>query len=177
MEPSATKMLIRRACSHDIEEMVSVVRRSITELCVQEYRNDPAVLQRCLENKTPESFQRWITDGKHLVIVVVGGSRILGVGMISSDGEIQLNYVSPDFRFQGVSKELVKAMEQHAQSMGVCEVRLLSTQLVGRMYSAMGYDRVADAASRFGTLPGLVMRKKLVVDTGKLALPHCQHEH
>ena len=157
-------MFIRNACSHDIEEMVSVVRRSITELCVREYRNDPAVLRRWLENKTPESFQRWISDGKHLVIVAVGGSGILGVGMMSDNGEIQLNYVSPDFRFQGVSKKLIKAMERHAQSMGICEVRLFSTQLASRMYSAMGYQPVADNAGRFGTLPGLVMRKTLAVD-------------
>jgi N-acetylglutamate synthase-like GNAT family acetyltransferase len=157
-------MLVRSACSHDIEEMVSVVRRSITELCVQEYRNDPAVLQRWLENKTPESFRRWIADAKRLVIVAVGGSGILGVGMMSSDGEILLNYVSPDYRFQGVSKELVKVMERHAQSMGVCEVRLLSTRLASHMYSALGYHPIADEASRFGTLPGLVMRKKLAVD-------------
>jgi GNAT superfamily N-acetyltransferase len=157
-------MLIRSACNDDIQEMVSVVRRSIEELCVNDYRNDPAVLQRWLENKTPENFQRWIADGRHLVIVAVGGSGILGVGMISNDGEIQLNYVSPDFRFQGVSKELIKAMEQHAQSAGLSEVRLLSSQSASRMYLALGYHLVAEQASRFGTLPGLLMRKKLAVD-------------
>lgn len=81
--------------------------------------------------------------------------------MMSGNGEIQLNYASPDFRFQGVSKRLVNAMERHAQSLGVCEVRLLSTQLASRMYSAMGSHLVADDAGRFGTLPGLVMRKTL----------------
>jgi len=83
---------------------------------------------------------------------------------MSGNGEIRLNYVSPDFRFQGVSKKLVKAMERHAQSMGICEVRLFSTQLASRMYSAMGYQAVADNAGRFGTLPGLVMVKTLAVD-------------
>ncbi len=52
--------------------------------------------------------------------------------------EIQLNYVSPEHRFQEISKGLVTAMEEYARSRGVSEVRLLSTQSARRMYASLG---------------------------------------
>jgi GNAT superfamily N-acetyltransferase len=156
-------MIIRTARRDDVPEMVKVVTRSITDLCAREYRNDLEVLQRWLANKTAANFARWITDDRHFVVVADAEPGIVGVGMIASDGEIQLNYVSPDFRFKGVSKALVHAMEHHARATNLSRVYLASTQLAKRMYESAGYEAIGEFISRFGTLPGVRMQKTLDV--------------
>jgi GNAT superfamily N-acetyltransferase len=141
--------------------MVDIVRQSITELCREEYRTDPAILSRWLDNKTSANFLRWISDRRHLVVVAEGSSGLMGVGMVAIDGEIQLNYVAPQSRFQGVSKALVRAMEEYARALGLSEVRLHTSKFASRMYTSLGYEAVGAAESRFCTLPGIYMRKAL----------------
>jgi hypothetical protein len=86
-------MKVRKALARDVPQLVTVVRRSITELCADEYRNDPDVLQRWLANKTAESFTRWIGDDRRMVFVADAERQVAGVGMMTREGEIQLDYV------------------------------------------------------------------------------------
>lgn len=154
-------MKVRRALPLEAALLATVVRRSITELCADEYRHDPVVLKRWLANKTPDNFARWIEDDRHVVFVADAEPQIAGVGMITCEGEIQLVYVSPDFRFQGVSKALLTDMEDHARRLGLTEVRLGATQLARQMYEASGYRGEREVESQFGTLPATHMRKSL----------------
>ena len=59
------KMVIREAVVGDAEEACTMVRRSITELCAADHGNDPAILARWLDNKTPENveFRVWAESG------------------------------------------------------------------------------------------------------------------
>lgn len=62
--------------------------------------------------------------------------RIAKVGMVSQYGEVLLNYVSPDARFQAVSKA---HLEAEAWANG-CEFRtFVSTRTVERFYRGEGY--------------------------------------
>ena len=54
-------------------------------------------------------------------------------------GMITLNYVSPDARFQGVSKALLAALERTAAELGLKQCRLESTKTARRFYEAAGY--------------------------------------
>jgi GNAT superfamily N-acetyltransferase len=154
-------MKVRLARAEDVPELVAVVRRSITELCVAEYRGDPAVLARWLANKTAQNFARWVADERHVVFVADDGGRVAGVGMLSRDGEVQLDYVSPDFRFRGVSKALLAEMEAEGQALGLAEMWLAATQLATPMYESRGWVVTGEVESQFGTLPGRMMRKWL----------------
>jgi stringent starvation protein B len=66
-----------------------------------------------LANKTPEHVRTWIEMPDVTVIVAEQDSAIVGIGAVSESGDILLNYVSPEARFQGVSKTVLVAMEKH----------------------------------------------------------------
>jgi Acetyltransferase (GNAT) domain len=99
-------MEIRDAVAEDAPAACEVLRRSISELCVADHGNDPTILARWLGNKTPEIVASWITQTGNTMLVAVEGSAILGMGSVTDKGEINLNYVSPDARFRGVSRAL-----------------------------------------------------------------------
>lgn len=101
---------IRDAIAEDAPDACQVLRRSIQELCAADHRNDPGILARWLENKTQDLFRSWLRQPGNSVLVAVGNGAILAVGAVSATGRITLNYVSPDARFQGVSRALLAAL-------------------------------------------------------------------
>ena len=140
-------MEIRDATSEDAEAACRVLRRSITELCTADHRGDVAVLDLWLRNKTPDNFKTWIAHRANSVLVAVERDVIIGVAAVSGKGEIMLNYVSPDARFRGVSRALLRALEDRATQRGNLRCTLTSTGTARRFYSASGYadDRSAVA--------------------------------
>ena len=103
-------MQIRSALDKDAADACQVIRRSVTELCINDHRNDPTILSKWLSNKTPEIFASWTKHPGNSVLVAIDGGLILGVGAVTDAGEINLNYVSPDARFRGVSREMLRAL-------------------------------------------------------------------
>ncbi|MFZ5675155.1 MAG: GNAT family N-acetyltransferase [Pseudomonadota bacterium] len=135
-------MRIRPATEADAEQAVLVLRRSIRELCARDHENDPALLASWLANKTPEKFREWVQAADSLCLVAVGADAVLGVGLMSTAGEIRLNYVSPDARFQGVSSALIEALEAAAGKLGLDRITLNSTATAHRFYLARGFRDV-----------------------------------
>jgi hypothetical protein len=90
---------IRDAVPEDASAACEVLRRSISELCGADHRNDPEILTRWLANKTPEIVGSWIIEPGNSVLLAVDDDSILAVGAVTDAGEITLNYVSPDARF------------------------------------------------------------------------------
>jgi GNAT superfamily N-acetyltransferase len=90
------------------------MRRSIAELCLADHKNDPVILTRWLGNKTVENFVAWIEQVDNSLMVAVEGGKILAVGSVTDSGSIGLNYVSPDARFRGVSRAMLRALEARA---------------------------------------------------------------
>jgi GNAT superfamily N-acetyltransferase len=153
-------MRIRDAVPQDAFAACEVMRRSITELCVPDHRNNHAILGRWLSNKRPEIFRSWIRPGNS-VLVAVDNNRVLAVGCITDDGEITLNYVSPDARFRGVSTTLLAELEMRAIERGNTMCRLESTETAHRFYRARGYSETGPAGHKFGTRSGYPMSKTL----------------
>jgi GNAT superfamily N-acetyltransferase len=154
-------MIIRDAVSEDAAAACQVMRRSIAELCLADHRNNPAILERWLSNKTPEIFKSWIRPDNTL-LVAVEADRILGVGCVTDAGEITLNYVLSDARFRGVSGLLLGALENLARERGNELCTLKSTETARRFYLARGYSEVGPAEGKFGTTSGYPMAKRLV---------------
>ena len=111
-------MEIRDATPADTHQIVTCLRRSITELCAEDHHNDPAILDRWLENKTAEQVEKWLSNTGWSMLVAVEQGKVISVGFVSHGGDIAMNYVLPDARFQGVSRAMVRAMEARARSHG-----------------------------------------------------------
>jgi GNAT superfamily N-acetyltransferase len=154
-------MEIRDALPIDAEAACAVMRRSITELCAADHHDDPKILAAWLANKTPEIFNRWLTEPDNSVLVAVEDGHILSVGAVRSSGEITLNYVSPDARFRGVSGALLAALEHRAAERGKRTCTLASTATARRFYLARGYVETGQPDRKFGTSSGFPMAKPL----------------
>ena len=153
---------IRAATPEDAPAACQLMRRSITELCFADHRNDQAILKRWLSNKTPEVFASWLRQPDNSLLVAVESSSILAVGAVTDAGEITLNYVSPDARFRGVSRALLAALEVRAMELGNTRCILKSTETARRFYLSNGYVEVGVPAGKFGTSSGYPMAKRLV---------------
>jgi GNAT superfamily N-acetyltransferase len=138
------------------------MRRSIAELCVADHKNDPAILARWLGNKTVENFLAWIEQPDNSLMVAAEDGKILAIGSVTDSGSIGLNYVSPDARFRGVSRALLRALEAHAIARGNCQCTLTSTETARQFYLSNGYVLSGAASGAFGTGSGYPMSKALV---------------
>jgi GNAT superfamily N-acetyltransferase len=153
-------MKIRDATPDDAVAACEVMRRSISELCFTDHGNDPEILQRWLSNKKPETFRSWIQPANSLRLAVESDT-ILAVGCVTADGEITLNYVSPDARFRGVSKALLADLERRASKQGNAVCRLESTETAHRFYLTRGYAENGPPNRKFGSISGYPMSKRI----------------
>jgi GNAT superfamily N-acetyltransferase len=154
-------MLIRDALPEDAEAACLVVRRSITELCQADHRNDPEIVAGWLANKTSENVRAWIDQIDSSLLVAIASGRIAGVGSVTDVGRIGLNYVSPDARFRGVSLALLRALEERSREHGNSRCTLTSTETARQFYLSNGYIQTAAPVREFGTMTGYPMSKNL----------------
>jgi GNAT superfamily N-acetyltransferase len=158
------EMKIRNAVPEDAPAACKTIRRSIAELCIADHRNDPTILGRWLNNKTPEIFRSWIVPGNSL-LVAAEDDKILAVGNVTDAGEITLNYVSPDARFRGVSTALLEVLEKRALERDNSRCTLTSTETALCFYLARGYSQDGPADRTFGTTAGYPMFKHLTLQS------------
>ena len=154
-------MQIREASVEDAVEASQVVRRSIAELCHADHQNDPIVLVKWLSNNTSHNMRSWIADPDSYVVVATEGAAIIGVGAITSSGEITLNYMSPDARFRGVSKAILNQLEAKALELGNNACALTSTETAGRFYLSAGYGQFGPPEPSIGKGSSYRMVKQL----------------
>src|SRR5689334_5812773 len=110
---TASPITVREARPEDAVAVVEMVRDSITELCVEDHRNAPSLLDAWLENKTPENFRTWLSNPDNFC-VVAADDCMCGVGLLHRSGEIRLLYVSPKRLRRGIGRELLKRLESQA---------------------------------------------------------------
>lgn len=154
-------MQIRDAAVKDAPAACRVLRRSISELCVADHGNDPAILERWLANKTPEILATWILQPGGSVLVAVENDTILAVGGVTDAGDITLNYVAPEARFRGVSRTMLGALEERARERGNTRCTLLSTATARRFYLTNGYTEDGFSPGKFGAAASFPMSKIL----------------
>ena len=130
---------VRLATPEDAEAACKVLIASITRLCTADHKNDPATINAWTANKTPANIHHWIEDDRTRIVVAERDEQIAGVAGYSMAGEVTLNYVSPDFRFQGISGAMLDRIEQDLREAGITAARLASTVTATRFYLARGW--------------------------------------
>jgi GNAT superfamily N-acetyltransferase len=155
-------MEIRDATPEDADAACRVLRESISQLCVADHRNDPAILNRWLANKTPEIVAGWAVQKGNSLLLAVEGDAVLAVGSVTDAGEIMLNYVVPAARFRGISRALMKALEARALERGNKRCTLTSTETAHRFYQTLGYIDDGTPMGKFGTRSSYPMSKQIV---------------
>jgi GNAT superfamily N-acetyltransferase len=151
----------RPARPNDADAACIVLRRSIEYLCSTDHGGDPAILGPWLANKTPEHVTAWINANPAGFIVGVGPDGIVGVGSVVASGEIRLNYVAPWARFRGVSKGLLRAMEDHAASLGATVCTLTSTITAHDFYRRCGYVDIGPPVQSFAGTEAFPIRRAI----------------
>jgi GNAT superfamily N-acetyltransferase len=154
-------MEIRGARPEDAVAACDVLRQSISQLCVADHRNDPAILDAWLSNKKPEIVAAWANAPGNTLLVAVEGEAILAVGSVTDAGEITLNYVAPAARFRGVSRALLRALEARAVERGNARCTLTSTETAHRFYQSAGYVDDGVPKRKFGTASSYPMSKRI----------------
>ena len=106
-------------------------------------------------------MRAWIARQDATLLVAVQADAIVAVGMVTDAGGVLLNYVSPDARFRGVSRALLKALEARASARGAAVCGLESTETARRFYRSNGYAETGAATRKFGARSGYRMTKSL----------------
>jgi GNAT superfamily N-acetyltransferase len=151
----------RPARPGEAEAICTVLRRSIEDLCRAGHGGNPAVLGPWLANKTPEYVTAWIDANPTGFIVGVGPDGIDAVGLVTANGEIWLNYVAPWARFQGITKGLLRAMENHAAECGAAACTQISTKTAHRFYQGCGYEDTGAQVPSYGGTLAFPMRRRI----------------
>ena len=134
----------RAAETCDAQAAVAVLRRSIIELCVADHQNDPATLEKWLENKTVEHFHAWLANERNACVITESGAKLNGVGMIGRNGEILLCYVLPEAQGRGFGRAILGALEERAAAWRLQKLRLASTMMARAFYEKHGYVSAGD---------------------------------
>ncbi len=141
--PSLT---IRQARSSDADSAVVALRSSIIILCMADHQNDYETLEHWLRNKNPETFQSWLKEPKNYTIVACFDDEVTGVGLITTDGDLNLCYVKPGNQRSGIGRAIVQELEAKAKDWGLSTINLISTFAARSFYESQGY-RLLDAGN------------------------------
>jgi GNAT superfamily N-acetyltransferase len=155
-------MEIRDATTKDAAAACQVLRESISQLCVADHHNDPAILNAWLANKTAEIVAAWVVQEGNSLLLAIEGNAVLGVGSVTDAGQITLNYVAPAARFRGISRALLNALEARAMERGATRCTLASSETAHRFYQSAGYVDDGAPTGKFGTRSGYPMSKQIV---------------
>jgi GNAT superfamily N-acetyltransferase len=153
--------VVRKAVPEDAEAARVVVRRSITECCAEDHRNETAILARWLDNKTAANLRSWFQSRGYPVVAVDEG-RTVGTAMLGANGSIALLYLVPEARFRGIGKVLLSALETEASKRGLVELQVNSTKTAHDFYRRNGYSDTGHEESEFG-LTARRMKKDIAV--------------
>jgi GNAT superfamily N-acetyltransferase len=158
------KTEIRLALPGDAASACKVLRRSISECCSEDHRNDAAILAAWLGNKTPETVETWFLSPSNFSLVATMNDEVVGVAMLTRAGKIVLCYVSPEVRFTGTGKALLQTMEAQAREWGQRSLQVVSTVTAKPFYLRNGYLLGSTKTASFG-IEAVVFSKRLCVSS------------
>lgn len=141
---------IRIAASTDAFAACNVLRRSISECCVLDHKNDPVILDAWLGNKTPQMVANWFSSPTNYSLVALDGGEVIGVALLTGAGKLALCYLLPEARGRGAGKAMLARVEQQASSWGVKALQLHSTATGEAFFAGQGYVDAGKVRSPYG---------------------------
>ncbi|STQ92529.1 Predicted acetyltransferase [Janthinobacterium lividum] len=141
---------IRIATSTDAFEACNVLRRSIVECCSLDHRDDPAILEAWLGNKTPQMVACWFASPTNFSLVAVEAGAVVGVGLLTRAGKLALCYLLPEAQGRGAGKALVEQLEAQAREWGIKALQLHSTASSQAFFVKRGYVEAGNVRSPYG---------------------------
>jgi GNAT superfamily N-acetyltransferase len=166
------KIEIRTARAEHAAAACDVLRRSISECCTEDHRNDEAILAAWLGNKTPETVESWFLSPSNCSLVAIANKEVVGVGMLTRAGKIVLCYVTPELRFTGIGKAMLQAMELQAREWSLAALQVISTATAKSFYQRNGYIPGGTAKCVFG-IEATTFSKRLRTGYGQKAPCGC----
>jgi predicted N-acetyltransferase YhbS len=163
---------IRAACASDAAVVCGLLRRSIVECCVEDHRNDEAILDSWLRNKNTETVTAWFSSPANFSVVATLGGEVVGVGLLTRKGKIALCHVVPEVRFTGTGKALLNALETQATAWRMPSVQVASTLGAQAFYLRNGYAPLRETESSFGIEATLFTKKLLSGSSARRAAPY-----
>ncbi|MDL2353783.1 MAG: GNAT family N-acetyltransferase [Pseudomonadota bacterium] len=141
---------IRTAAPDDALAACGVLRRSITECCRQDHRDDQAILDAWLGNKTPQNVAAWLASATNHMLVAERDGELVGVALLTQAGKLSLCYVLPEAQHSGVGKALLAGAEAQARAWGIGVLRLHSTTAGSGFYARNGYINAGKDKTCYG---------------------------
>jgi GNAT superfamily N-acetyltransferase len=156
---------IRLAALEDAAAACAVLRRSISESCADDHRNESDRLDPWLRNKTPENIAGWITVPANHMLVAERDGELVGVALLTQAGKLSLCYVLPEAQRTGIGGALLAAAEAKAREWGVGRLTLKSTTIAREFYARHGYTNAGRDRTCYG-LECELFWKKLNAEAG-----------
>jgi GNAT superfamily N-acetyltransferase len=141
---------IRPALPPDASAACEVLRRSITECCVQDHHDDPAILAAWLGNKHPAMVTSWFESPTNHSLVAVQDGAVVGVALLTGAGKLALCYLLPEAQRQGAGRALLTRAEEQAAALGMKALYLHSTATAEEFFAAHGYRRDGNVRAPYG---------------------------
>ena len=141
---------IRIAAADDAFAVCDVLRRSITQCCVQDHRHEAAILDAWLGNKTPANVALWFSSPSNFAVVAERDGVVVGVSLLTQAGKLSLCYLLPEALHQGIGKAMLAAVEAQARSWGIGVLKLHSTASARDFYARNGYIQAGKEKSCYG---------------------------
>ena len=154
-----TPLHIRSTLRSDAAAVCNLLRDSILESCLQDHKNDPAILSAWLGNKNADTVGAWLVSPSNYSLVAEVNREIVGIGLLTSKGKIALLYVSPRVQQSGIGKRLLSALEQQASAWKLPMVQIASTTTAQTFFLQQHYSVQGEAPSCFGIQTSLLGKK------------------
>lgn len=120
--------------------ILKIRRASITELCYADHAGEVEALDEWANNKTLDNMLTLIESADcHMIVAKLNG-EIAGMGSVNQQGRILMNYIDPAFRFKGVSKAIMAALEDYVRAGGLQQASLESSKTALEFYQSCGWE-------------------------------------
>jgi|GEM_PF-1140912 len=88
-------------------------------------------------------FKNWEeTCLTNFTVVAENNNRIIGVGQLGYSGHISCFYCHPDYRGQGIGKQLYTALEEYAVAKDISTIHTETNALYRPFYFKMGFSTI-----------------------------------
>ncbi len=132
-------MEIRLYKKGDIEQIAHLLGDSVSILNAQGFSETD------MHSFTPDNihFKDWEeTCLTKFTVVAESNNRIVGIGQIDKTGHINCFYCHPDYRGQGIGRQLYAALEEYATAKNITTIYTEANALDRPFYFKMGFSTV-----------------------------------